>query len=140
MCTPTRGEIPRGKPDGLDILTARWQLGRERVRYHAEAGPEIVANIDRGVLFLMAFWSITAFQSFRALRDVLTRLRADALEVVVIDVDGSPEVYSIPEFFGRVHGCGEVAWVRDGRIVAASGIGLNPQCYEPNTRDLLAMP
>jgi hypothetical protein len=45
----------------------------------------------------------------------------------------------ISEFVGQVHGAGETAWVRDGKIVATSGLGLNTACFEPNTAALLAM-
>lgn len=57
----------------------------------------------------------------------------------VVDVDGSPALYELPEFKGRV-GCGETAWVRDGKIVATSGRRLNVECFEPNTLALLSMP
>jgi hypothetical protein len=55
-------------------------------------------------------------------------------------VDGSPALYQVPEFVGKVHGAGETAWVREGKIVATSGLGLNTACFEPNTAALLAMP
>jgi len=136
MSTPTRGEVPRGNSDGLWLLTDRFNLAPGRIRYHAEAGPEIVATIDRGVLFLMAFWSSPAWQSFSALWNVFLRLRADALELVVVDVDGATDLFSVVEY----HGYGEVAWIRDRRIVSTSGRGLRPECFDPNTRDLLALP
>jgi hypothetical protein len=60
--------------------------------------------------------------------------------LVVADVDGSPELYEVPEFKGRVTGAGETAWVRDGNIVAASGLGSNTACFEPNALALLSMP
>ena len=57
----------------------------------------------------------------------------------LVDVDGSPELYELPEFKGKVHGAGETAWVRDGKIIATSGLGFNTACFEPNTLALLSM-
>ena len=34
---------------------------------------------------------------------------AEALELVVADVDGSPDLCELPEFRGKVHGAGETA-------------------------------
>jgi len=56
------------------------------------------------------------------------------------DVDGSAPLYEFPEFKGQVAGAGETAWVRDGKIVATSGRGLNVECFKPNTLILLSMP
>lgn len=60
------------------------------------------------------------------------------LEVVVVDTDGCPDLYECPEFLGQLSGSGEVAWVRDGRVVRTSGPGYHPECFEPFTRELLA--
>jgi hypothetical protein len=88
----------------------------------------------------MAFWSGPVVQAFAKLTEVLARLDAEGLELVVADVGGSPGLYELPEFKGRVHGAGETAWVRDGKIVVTSGLRLNPACFEPNTLALLSMP
>jgi hypothetical protein len=50
----------------------------------------------------------------------------------------TPELYELPEFKGKVHGTGETAWVRDGKIVATSGLGLNTACFKPNTLALIS--
>jgi phosphinothricin acetyltransferase len=47
-------------------------------------------------------------------------------------------LYECPEFAGQLHGWGEVAWARDGRVVRTSGLGYHPECFEPFTRELLA--
>ena len=59
--------------------------------------------------------------------------------MVVVDVDGSAALDELPEFKGLITGAGETAWVRDGRIVATSGLGLNVECFKPNTLALLSM-
>jgi hypothetical protein len=86
----------------------------------------------------MAFWSIYSVQAFARLTELLARLDAEGLELVVVDVDDSPELDTLPEFRGRLyHGDGETAWVREGKIVTTSGLGRNTDCFEPNTLALL---
>jgi hypothetical protein len=88
----------------------------------------------------MAFWSGPAVQAFARLTEVLAALQAEDLELVVADVDGSPDLYELPEFKGRITGSGETAWVRHGKIVNTSGLGMNVESFKPNTLALLAMP
>jgi hypothetical protein len=113
----------------------------ERIKYVPDADEKIVNDISRGMLFLMAFWSGTSVRGFASLTDVVAKLDQEkALELVVVDVDGSPALYQIPEFLGKVHGNGETAWVRNGSVIATSGLGLNVECFVPNTRLLLESP
>src|SRR5262249_47879831 len=93
------------------------KLPVERIRYVLDASEATVRSIGRGILFLMAFWSVPSVQAFARLTEVLARLDADCLELVVADVDGCPELYELPEFKGQIRGAGETAWVRDGQIV-----------------------
>lgn len=129
-----------GSPGGLGALASMSKIPAQRIRYVPDAGAEIIQSIDRGVLFLMAFWSGGACRAFAALTEAISRLGADDLEVVVVDVDGSPELYEVPEFKGKVHGWGETAWIRHGKIVATSGMGLKIECFRPNTDALLRLP
>jgi hypothetical protein len=129
-----------GNPDGIRSLVKYSRLPAERIRYVPDADAATVRSIRRGVLFLMAFWSGPAVQAFAKLTEVFARLDAEGLELVVADVDGSPDLYELPEFKGKVHGAGETAWVRDGLIVATSGLGLNTACFEPNTLALISLP
>lgn len=128
-----------GNPDGLRSLAKYSKLPVERIRYHADADEGTVRSIGRGILFLMAFWSGPSVQAFARLTEVLASLPSHDLELVVVDVDGSAPLYELPEFKGKVSGCGETAWVRDGRIVATSGQGMNVECFKPNTLALLSM-
>ena len=41
----------------------------------------------------------------------------------VLDVDRHPELYDLPEFVGRIHGWGEAAVVRDGKVLFVTTIG-----------------
>jgi hypothetical protein len=43
-----------------------------------------------------------------------------------------------PPFVDILGGWGETLWIKDGRVVAHSGHGYNVECFEPNTRNLLA--
>lgn len=129
-----------GNPDGLRSLAKYSKLPIERIDYRPDADEAIIGGIDRGTLFLIAFWSAPSITAFTKLTDVAARLDADGeLELVVVDVDGAPALYKVPELYGEVHGYGETAWIRNGKIVTTSGLGLNMACYEPNTVALLSM-
>jgi hypothetical protein len=109
-----------------------------RTRFLPEADRSVIASIRLGVLFVMAFWSGTSRQGFVQLKNVLAAVDPTGrLELVVVDTDGCPDLYEAPEFAGNMHGHGEVAWVRNGRVVLTSGSGFHPECFEPNTRHLL---
>ena len=91
-----------------------------------------------GVLFIMAFWSGPARLAFAELKRVLEAVdRSGRAELVVVDTDGCPELYELPEFAGKLAGAGETAWVRGGRIVDTSGHGYHPECFESYTVQLL---
>jgi hypothetical protein len=127
-----------GNPHGIRTLAKYSRLPVERITYVPDADASTVRSIRRGILFLMAFWSGPSIQAFARLTEVLARPGAEHLELVVADLDGSPALYELPEFKGKVQGAGETAWVRDGQIVATSGLGLNTACFEPNTLALLS--
>ena len=129
-----------GNPNGLRSLAKYSKLPVERINYYPDADEAALRSIGRGVLFLMAFWSGPSVQAFAKLTEVLASLPQHDLELVVVDVDGSAPLYELPEFKGQIAGAGETAWVRDGRIVATSGRGLNVESCNPNTLALLSMP
>src|SRR4051812_33918367 len=104
-----------GNPDGIRSLAKYSKLPVERVRYVPDADKGTVRSIRRGILLLMAFWSGPSVQAFAKLTEVLARLNAESLELVVADVDGSPDLYELTEFKSKVHGAGETAWVREGK-------------------------
>jgi hypothetical protein len=115
-------------------------LAARRARFLPEANRSAIGTIRCGVLFFMAFWSGYARQAFTQLKRVLAEVDPDGrLELVVVDVDGCMELDRIPELGGMYlgAGAGETAWVKDGRVVSTSGLGLRPECFGPNTRALL---
>jgi hypothetical protein len=129
-----------GNTEGLRSLVKYSKLPIRRVTYLPDADEAIIRSIGRGILFLMAFWSGPSVTTFARLTEVVARLdQGGALELVVVDVDGSPALYQVREFAVKVHGAGETAWVRNGKIVATSGLGLNTACFEANTASLLLM-
>jgi hypothetical protein len=130
-----------GNPDGLRSLAKYTKLPVGRIRYVPAPDETVVAAISRGILFQMAFWSGPAVQAFAKLTEVIARLDPDGrIELVVVDIDGSERLSLVSEFLGGVRGAGETAWVRDGSVIATSGLGLNVECFVPNTRLLLESP
>lgn len=130
-----------GNPDGLRSLAKYSKLPVERIRYVPDADERVVRAITRGVLFQMAFWSGPAVQAFAKLTEVVATLDPEGrIEFVVVDIDGSEALSAVSDFLGGVRGAGETAWVRNGSVVATSGLDLNVECFVPNTRALLEVP
>ena len=128
--------------ESFDPLKALGELPAShaaRTRFLPTADRSVFGTIRLGVLFIMAWWSGPSRQGFVKLKQVLAALDPGGrLELVVVDTDGCPDLYECPEFVGQLHGWGEVAWVRGGRVVLTSGMGYHPECFEPHTRELLA--
>ena len=82
-----------------------------------------------------------AEQAFQQLIDVIAQHDPDGkLRLVVADTYYIPHFYETPPFNGQLGGWGETYWIKDGTIVADSGLGLNLECIEPNTMALLGTP
>ena len=129
-----------GNPDGLGSLAEYLKLSVERIRYVPDADERVIRAITRGILFQMAFWSIYAVQAFAKLTEVIARLDPEGkIELVVVNIDGSEALSAVSEFLDGVRGAGETAWVRNGTVIATSGVGLNVECFVPNTRMLLEL-
>src|ERR1044072_7342056 len=93
-----------------------------RLRFLPKTDRSVLATIDCGVLFVMAFWSGPARQAFVELKRVLANVDpAGRLELVVVDIDGCLDLCSLPEFNVK-HGVGETAWVKSGTIASTSGV------------------
>ena len=111
----------------------------ERIWYLPDSTPSVIAEINCGILFVIAFWSVPSIKAFHQLTEILSRLDSDGrLEFVVIDTDGAEAFCEHPAFKDTLSGSGEVAWIKDGVIQCTSGLGYNPNCFEPNTIALLA--
>lgn len=81
-----------------------------------------ITSIQQGILFLLAKWSGPAVIAHKFLSSFLQE-RGALEHLVCIDVDREPEIYDVPEFSGKVHGWGEAAAIRDGRIVFVTVLG-----------------
>ena len=110
-----------------------------RTRLYSQADRAVIGTIRCGVLFVMAFWSGSARLAFGELKRVLEAVDPGGiLELVVVDTDGCPDLYESPAFQGKLAGDGQTAWVRSGQVICTSGCGYHPECFEANTRHLLA--
>jgi hypothetical protein len=110
-----------------------------RTRFYSVSDRAVLATIQFGVLFVMAFWSGPARRAFYELKRVLEAIDTDGrLELVFVDADGCEDLYDLPEFAkSKLTSAGETAWIRAGKIIQTSGYGYHPECFEPNTRQLL---
>jgi hypothetical protein len=125
-------------PDRARVLKLREPPLAGRARYLAEADRSVIRTIRCGILFVMAFWSGTSIQSFARLKQILSRLDPSGrLEVVVVDTDGCPDLYEVPELVGKLHGNGEAAWVGAGRVICTAAFRSHPAAFETFTRHLL---
>jgi hypothetical protein len=125
-------------PDQARVLKLDEPPLTGRIRFLPQADRSVIRTIRCGILFIMAFWSGTSFQSFARLKQVLSRLDpAGRLEVVVVDTDGCPDLYEAPELVGKLHGNGEIAWVSAGQVVATAACGSHPKAFRTYTRHLL---
>lgn len=127
--------LPFDAAKALGVVSASHTA---RVRFLPEADRSVFSTIQFGVLFVMARWSGPSMQAFAKLKEVLANVDPSGrLELVVVDTDGSPDLYECPQFDGQLAGWGEVAWVQNGQVVRTSGMGYHPECFEPFTRELL---
>ncbi len=135
---PALGE-QRGNPNGMLSLVKSSKIPIERIRYLPDSTTSVIAEVKCGMLFVMAFWSVPSIKAFHHLTEIVSRLDPEGrLEFVVVDTDGAEEFYKHPEFKDKLSGAGEVAWINGGVIQCTSGLGYNPNCFEPNTKALLA--
>jgi len=107
-----------------DYKTTKWLaeksgLPESRFRFYGEADETVLSTIPRGILFLFAYWSVPAHMAFKHVTQIVGELDPSArLEFVVVDIDGARRICELPDFREKVHGNGEAAWIRDGRIQA----------------------
>lgn len=77
------------------------------------ADSSTIADIDRGVLFVDASWSLPSMYARGALEKRIVNM---PLELVIADIDQSPALSSMPALADKLTGAGESIWVRDGAI------------------------
>ena len=96
-----------------------------------------IASVQRGIVFVMAQWSGQAKWAYRQLTEFLADHPAALEHLVCIDVDHEPGVYDLPEFAGKIHGYGETAIVRDGRIVFVTVLGKDRERIQEHCEELV---
>lgn len=131
----------QGNPDGAEILqrlagsrTPHWQ-------YYANADASLLTDIDTGLLFLMAFWSGPAKQSFSRLTAALEAFTEDQVSLTVIDVDGAGDLGQVAglQQIACLYGTGELVLVRQARVVEVlRGGNLSQAEYESHIRSFLS--
>ena len=120
---------------------AKWsRLPPERIQYVANADVETIRAVQRGVVFLMAFWSVDALQAFVQLTEVMASQDTEGLELVVVDVDGAAPRAALPQIGGGLTGgYGQALWIRKGRVVIPSRRRLNRAQLRGYLRVLLTL-
>ncbi|HCS53138.1 hypothetical protein [uncultured Rubinisphaera sp.] len=100
---------------------------------------EKIETLDCGILFVMAFWAGTSVRMFEALGRVLREVdEMEKIKLLVVDTDELTDSYKTPPFNSvTMGGNGETFWIRNGEVVYDSKGGLNLECIEPNTLDLV---
>ncbi|SRR6266498_4433809 len=96
-----------------------------------------ISSIQRGIVFVMAQWSGQAKWAHQHLTGFLSQHPPALEHLTCIDVDEEPSVYDLPEFSGKIHGYGEVAVVRDGRIVFVTVLGKDRSRIQEHCEELL---
>ena len=134
-----RRDNVNGNRNGLETLARISNIPVERLKYIPDARASVVDSIERGILFLVAFWSGPALRAFSLLTEEVSRLKAEHLDFVVVDVDGSLNFtkflnskgkFTVP---ARLRGC-------QGKLLTTSGHGLHVDCFKSNTIALLEAP
>jgi hypothetical protein len=96
-----------------------------------------IQSVQRGIIFVMAQWSGNAQQAHKHLAAFLEQHGIPAERLLCIDVDREPGVYGVPEFTGKIHGWGEAAVVREGRIVFVTILGKDLSRIQEHCEELL---
>jgi hypothetical protein len=96
-----------------------------------------ITSIQRGIVFLMAEWSGQAKWAYKHLTAFLDKQQPKVETFVCIDVDQESGVYDLPEFSGKIHGFGEAAVVKDGRIIFVTVLGKDKAQADERCEELL---
>ena len=104
-----------------------------------------LSRLRRAVLLLFAGWNPLSPVSLLIVSRAIESLSSEGVELYVIDCDCVPDTFAIATFGRASAGCGsgEVAWVRDGAIVATFDAGSPPRLESEvlrHTRELLDIP
>jgi hypothetical protein len=101
--------------DGSEWLKKYYPEESARLVYYQTLSSEVVLNLNRSLIFLIAFWSIYSLKALKAFVDFVKSSRDSDLTFVVANADGVDELHEFSNLAQR--GSGEVLWIRDGAIV-----------------------
>jgi len=100
-----------------DAVARYSALPLGRIRYLETATVQTIREIRCGVVMVLAFWSVPAVEAFKQYTQVIaSTAEADALEVVVVNADGIPEIPEVPELKGAIRGTCESLFVQAGVV------------------------
>ena len=113
----------------------------ERLRVVSHFGDVRLAEIRRGVVFVLAAWSGPSVVALKRFTRIMSELPTSGLDLVVLDTD-CLDAESDAQLFGtdgfRAGGWGEVIWLRDGVVVAREiAAPASEQALRDHTRRLL---
>lgn len=131
----------QGNPNGAELLQRRTSLPDTRWQYYGQSDRSLLADIDTGLLFLMAFWSGPSMQSFSRLTEALQVFEEDEVSLTVVDVDGAEDLCRIDGLreVACLYGTGELVLVRQGQVERIiRGGNVTPKDYETHIRKFLA--
>ena len=123
--------MPANQPTILpDYL---WRPSHElapRIEFYPEANVELIRRQRCAIVFIMAFWSGPARKVYPGFIEAVREADPGGeVKILVVDTDGIPDWYELPELREKLGGWGEVVAIRDGKILAATGFGLQPEKY-----------
>ncbi len=95
-----------------------------------------IQAIEYGIVFLMAQWSGGAKWAYGQLLPAMEQRGIPVKQLHVFDVDLHSGLYDMPELTGRIHGWGETAVVRGGKIVFVTVLGEDKSRIEENCDEL----
>lgn len=101
-----------------------------RIDFYPEANVELILSQRCAIVFIMAFWSGPARKVYPAFIQAAQEADpAGELQILVVDTDGIPAWYELPELREKLGGWGEVLAIHDGKILASTGLGLRQEKY-----------
>ncbi len=96
-----------------------------------------ITSIQRGIVFLMAEWSGPAIQAYQKLLDCLKQRGIPPEQLYILNIDYHPELNDVPELAGKIHGWGEAAIVKAGKITFVIVLGKDQHQIQQNCDELL---
>jgi hypothetical protein len=118
-------------------LAARRAMAQPFRRGQLHMSVASINSIQNGIIFLMAKWSGPAVIAYRELLIFLEKNNIPPDQLHVFDIDLHQELNDMPEFIGKIHGWGETAVVKDGKIILVIVLGKNQNMFQQHCDELL---